>query len=1316
MSTLEAAFGKLPEPILNKLDSMIRRIRRLLFLRGLFATLAVALACLLAIMAIDAAITLFSTTARWILSLTGLAITMVAAWWFLVRPLSRRFTLTHMARILEIRHPELQERISTAVELLSSNDPESIKGSEELISAVVDSAVDDVETVDPQTEFKPSKSNKFVLAVILLASIIALTLVIWPKQSWTLLTRALAPYLDIGNAYADSLVINPGDIRIAAGDSVTIEMSVQHKRLRRAEIRRLLADGTESVERMTLIGEESDGTKRFSLTFPNVEEDFDYRVRAGAALSRYFEVETVLPPAIADLSIRYDYPDYTGLQTKEVQTDTGEIRAVNHTAVAVTATVNKPVQVSKMILNTATELPAPDVEGNRLTWYFELSSGMNGSWHLELSDADGFANSPVSYPLEVLPDKAPIVQITQPTLRELSLRPTESLRIAADVIEDYGFGDAALVITPDGATESLEQKQPGPLPSQGPGAYVANAVLDIPALKLRPDQKRLAVQLRVRDNRPGDYDGPGIGFSETIYINISKSAKSLADQAIEKQKKEVRENLEEAKRELQRARDDMRRTEQELNRDENVNQEARERLDAFSERTEKARDKLDEVAAALDQGLFQEQSDRARKLADETIAEAREQADLVPVTDGKREKIEEANLARQKVEEAIREIDQIARSMREAEKDYDAISRLNEIANRQQELAMKAEEMARSHEQQQARESDLKRQQQNQQQQMNQFQSEQNQLQQQLGQMLKDNAAALEEILESQREEAGEMSAEAAALAQEQNELRELSEEALQADEAKQEALRRELLARLQEEQAQLAAEATQKAQEEAASEAAAETGDAPAQDSPGADAKNPPQMAGNEAGAPVEPRETGKGSAEDSAAKPGEQTSPPSPAEQIAEAAQQATDASEKLAEENLEAAAESASEASETFASAAEKAAQSPSAEPTGAPESAMSQEDSAGEPGDTGSAEESANAVASNASSVQEEGAPTPPGENSPSGQAQPGSPEPGSPEPGDPAPGEAPAPAVAELAERQEALAGQIEAVRNGNLQEALSLMEAQLSEEAAALQEEAQALERGMQNLSQRSAQSGADRAEQALTRGSQKAGDASRQLADAQQQQSRAEEQGRVEQGELSADAQSTMQRSQNEQQQSENYLNQAAQALSQTSESIGRTMEGLEPSDMDNRLADSKDFAEGFQEMQESAQSQNAQEAASEAQEAANAMKQIAQAAMSKLGNPGNTPPGDPSQQGQQLPPDLTGDPTSENLNETGQKTTDASGSGVPPELERLGISVEDWARFRGALVGGNATAIETELPAEYRELVGRYFQVIAKEAGKDE
>ncbi len=690
MSTFEAALGQLPKPILDKLQSMIRRVRRLLFIRGLFATLSVALVCLLAIMAVDATITLFSTTSRWILSLAGLALTLAAAWWFLVRPLSRRYTLTKMARILEVRHPELQERISTAVELLASEDPESIRGSRELIEAVVDSAVDDVSTVDPRTEFKPARSKKFMVATAICGGIIALLLAIWPQQAWTLLTRALAPFLDIGNAYADTLVVAPGDARVAKGDPITIQVSVKHKRLRRAEIRRRQPDGTESVERMALLAEEPDGTKRFSLTFPAVEADFDYRVGAGAALSRTFEVTAVEPPTVTKLEVNYNFPEYTGLPGAGGETQTGEIRAVAHTRVSVTASLNKPVRSAKIVFNETPSASEPIIAENRVTWEFELTPGMRGSWHLDLTDAEGFTNQPSPYPIEVLPDKAPTVQIVSPTQREISLKPTERLPIDLSVIEDFGFGDVVLMATPEGALAPTELLQARPAATNRSGTYSAQALLDLPALKLKPEQRRLSVQVRVRDNRPEVFDGPGVGLSEVIFVTIDQNARSLADQAIEAQKKEVEQQIREAKQELEQARDDLRRAEQELIRDKEVNSRAKEQLDEFTKHNEAARETLEQVAATLDTPLFKEQSQEAAKLANEPLAAAQEKADMIPMTDAQHERVAEAKGARAKVEEAIQGLDKLAQSMREANEDYNAISKLSELANRQQELAMKA--------------------------------------------------------------------------------------------------------------------------------------------------------------------------------------------------------------------------------------------------------------------------------------------------------------------------------------------------------------------------------------------------------------------------------------------------------------------------------------------------------------------------------------------------------------------------------------------------------------------------------------------------
>lgn len=1249
MSSLEDALSKLPKPILDKLQSMIRRIRRLLFLRGLCATLAVALIALLVIMSVDAAVTLFSTAARWALSLVGLGATTVAAWWFLYRPLSRPLTLTHMARILEIRHPELQERISTAVELLSSDDPDSIRGSEELINAVVDSAVIDVAAVDPKTEFKPVRSRKFILAAAIATGIILLLFAVWPKQSWTLVSRAFAPFLDIGNAYADSLVVDPGNIRVAKGQPVTIQVSVKHKRLKRAEIRKQMPDGSETVERMSLIAEEPDGTKRFSLTFPGVNENFHYRVRAGSALSEFYDVKAINPPIVEGLSIHYHFPEYTGLPDRESSSETGEIRAVAHTQATVVATVENAPWTAIMLLNEKSEMPKPVVQDNEVTWNFELKGGMRGSWEIQLSDEEGFTNDPVSYPIEVLPDKAPTVQIVRPTQRDLRLKPTERLPIDLSVIEDFGFTDVTLLITPDGAVAPIEVAQALPEKTDREGNYHALATLNLPTLKLQPEQVRLAVQVQVRDNRPVDYDGPGIGLSEVIFVTLDQNAKSIADQAIEEQKQEVDQKLREAKQELERARDDIRRTEQELNRTEEMNDKAAERLNEFSEHNKAAREKLNEVAATLDNPLFGEQSKKAKTLANETLAAAQEKADLVPVTDGKKERVAEAKEAREKVEGAIKDLDNLANSLREAQKKYEAISKLNALASRQQELAMNAEKWAERAKQQAAEmppqeaapETAAAAQKQFDEQQKrerDQFQNEQNRVEQQLGEMLKDNAAALSEVLEQQRKEATTLAEQAEALAENQEALQATTKAAAEKKDDSQAALKEAILKQLEAKQAKLAAE----------TEDALKASQAGEQGAPQPAEGNQPK-----AEKPATPTEAAKEAVAESVAE--------SAAESLAAATKEAAKTAENLSARNLPEAAKSAIEASQSLAEAA------------------------AGEK--TPANPENANPASNEADAATET------------------------------KPDKLPLPKATSpsaLAVRQEAISKQIAAVNEGNLQEALSLMETEVNAGASALEAQAKAMAQSLQNLQQNQARAKTGEAQKALNNGAREAAESSNQLKRAQDQQAAAAQAGQVAEGQLSPQAKATMQQGQKDQQQSAQALAQAAKSLAQTAESIGQTMEGLDPSDAEEGLTKSEDLAEGFNEVSESSKSQNAKDAADQSQEAANALQKLAQQAMQKLGGQQQGKPGDPNAQPQEPNQDMTGEPDSLDLNETGKKTGDSDGSGIPPELANLGLSAEDWARFKGALVGGNASAIETDLPAEYRELVGRYFQVIAKEAGK--
>jgi len=105
----------IPESIVHSLTGLIRRLRTVILVRGISATLATAVGALLMVMAIDAGIMLFSLPTRWLLTLVALGATAFVAVYFLLLPLAKTFTLAGIARAIETRHPELQERLSSAV-------------------------------------------------------------------------------------------------------------------------------------------------------------------------------------------------------------------------------------------------------------------------------------------------------------------------------------------------------------------------------------------------------------------------------------------------------------------------------------------------------------------------------------------------------------------------------------------------------------------------------------------------------------------------------------------------------------------------------------------------------------------------------------------------------------------------------------------------------------------------------------------------------------------------------------------------------------------------------------------------------------------------------------------------------------------------------------------------------------------------------------------------------------------------------------------------------------------------------------------------
>lgn len=239
-SSRAAAVGEatawVPEAILRTLRRAIHRTRMIILLRGAFAVLAIAVGALLVIMGVDAIVPLLSTGVRWALTLGAFAVTAAALGWFVVRPLRHTSTFTGMARRLEQHHPEFEERISSTVELLTSDDTPEFRGSDALITELAQEATGEARVVRPEREFTVRPARPYIVAASAVVAVLAVLFVAWPRQTSLLFVRAVAPHSDLGNLGSFDLRVSPGDVVLPRGTPLRVDVTVGNPTAQTAEL------------------------------------------------------------------------------------------------------------------------------------------------------------------------------------------------------------------------------------------------------------------------------------------------------------------------------------------------------------------------------------------------------------------------------------------------------------------------------------------------------------------------------------------------------------------------------------------------------------------------------------------------------------------------------------------------------------------------------------------------------------------------------------------------------------------------------------------------------------------------------------------------------------------------------------------------------------------------------------------------------------------------------------------------------------------------------------------------------------------------
>jgi len=1303
--------GEVPEPIAKALRRLIHRVRWVILLRGMAAIIATAIGCILLVMAIDAGFTLFSQTFRWVLTLVALGATFATIVWFLIIPLAHTITLAGIARSIEQRHPELQERLSSAVELLTSDDIPEIRGSEVLIAALAEEASRDAGRVQPRMEIPLRKARPYLLAAGGVVVVLAALWVSFPAIMPRLFTRAIAPFMNLPNISADMLAVEPGDAVLPEGRRMEVQVTVANDAVKRCSLRRRMPDGTEQASYMTALPATEKGHPRFTMTLPPGSESFRYRVHAGDALTRYYDVTVVPPPMVKRIDAHYDYPDYTGRPNETREDIPGDIQALAGTDVTVTARLNKRVTKAVLRINgrEVTKQPVTMTaaeDGTTLCRFaVHLKPGLRGRWALAMEDRHEFQNTSKEHRIEALADKPPTVEILEPLDNRLRLKPSDHLPIDYAMTDDFGLAKAEFLVNTDTRKRT---RVPIPLPKPDaekdeatPRSANDRGYLLLSKLPLR-GVKEFTFRVRVADNRPKDLRGPGQDFSRTITVEIDRSAASYAMQQLKADKKALEKGLEKVIKELEETKKDSAPLKKEAPQAKELQKNAADRVERMREHLGEADAEVGEMVPRATTGSFPGMAPKLEDLGEEVSA-AESQTGQVKLADTPTERGEAADSADQHVDEALAMAKEMLEDLDRMADAAGLAQAIDDLANQQADLA------------EQRADADAD----------NAWQQAQQELAEEIAAFVQDIPAAQQAALSQSAEEAAnlanqarELEAEQEGLAEQGQQLADLNQvdEALQALAAEQEQLAQDAAhAPAATDQAPGMHEAAENIkgnnlpqavqQQRAAEEALQQTaqggqaqggeqqggeqqggeqqgGEQQGGEQQGGEQQGGEQQGGEQQGGEQQGGEQQGGEQQGGEQQGGEQQAAPTPAErqQAAQMAEQQADirqrTEELMAQRAQLAEALAGSEMARLQSEQAQLAREATQLaedvaplgqEPAGTGEQAAHDAQAAADhlPSNVPAAAESAGSAASELGQLAEA-----------LGQQAAGE------QVGSEAQGDQPSAAetgqMAEqaqgLADRQAALAAEMQAMAQQSPAAATAAAQESLSARTGDLQQAAHALGEQASAMAPQTAEA-AGQAEQALGQAMESQGQAQEAMASGSPESAPA--------------AQSSAAES----------IGQAADALSSMGQALAQAAQGM-PTPSPAESAMGQPLAEGSASATEAADTQSQAAASQAAQSLAEAASQAAAMAQAMGAQPGRGRAQHPGQ--------------AEGLQAESERGTGVrQASMTAAKLEALGIKLSDWARLPGELRNDILQAADEGAPEEYRALIRRYFQKVAKRGG---
>jgi hypothetical protein len=404
-------------PLRDQIARLRRQTRRLLLAYGLGSLFALVLAAVLALGLADYLLRFEDRGVRIIATLALVAVTLLAVYRFVVPILSLRLSDVAIARRVERRFPELQDRLSSAINFLEQPEEERLAGSAELRRAVVAQTTADVENL-PWSEAIDTRPAFRVGMAALVATLVAAAIVaIHPSAAWVAVARLAMPFSEIDWPHQNQLAFKNPITRVAIGQDFEVELvDLNGVPPEDAQIVFRYGSGAEpgleEREAFVELGGSLVARKE------NVLGPFEYRAIGGDDQTMaWISVEVVEPPAVESIGITLHPPEYTGWPE---QASERRIEALRGTRVAIDGRATRhivaaaihqedtpPIALKVADDGHAFALAAADPSA----WVIDKS----GKYWIELTDSDGLVGgSDDRWDVRAIEDQPPRITFERP--------------------------------------------------------------------------------------------------------------------------------------------------------------------------------------------------------------------------------------------------------------------------------------------------------------------------------------------------------------------------------------------------------------------------------------------------------------------------------------------------------------------------------------------------------------------------------------------------------------------------------------------------------------------------------------------------------------------------------------------------------------------------------------------------------------------------------------------------------------------------------------------------------------------------------------